>query len=119
MLNRLIPIAQSLRDRYPKIYSRIVAIAKRFLGDRLGIYPRILGNEISAVEEVLKSSQWNMAYGKGLAHERLEADFAEYVGVPHAIAVGSGGMALQMSMRGLGLKPGDEVVHQIDTCSAT
>src|SRR6478736_526104 len=119
MLNRLIPIARSLKDRYPKLYSRLVSIAKRFLGNRLGIYPRVMGNELKAVEEVLSSSQWNMAYGKGLAHERLEADFANYVGAPFAVAVGSGGMALQMSMRALGVKPGDEVIHQIDTCSAT
>jgi len=60
-----------------------------------------------------------MAYGKGLAHERLEADFARFAGTAEAIAVGSGGMALQMSMRALGLCPGDEVIHQVDTCSAT
>ncbi len=119
MLNRLIPIVRSFKDRYPKLYGGLVSIAKKFLGNRLGVYPRVMGNELKAVEDVLKSSQWNMAYGKGLAHERLEADFAEYIGVPHAIAVGSGGMALQMSMRALGLKPGDEVIHQIDTCSAT
>ena len=60
-----------------------------------------------------------MTYGRGLAHERLEADFAETVGVRHAVAVGSGGMAIQMSLRALGLKPGDEAIHQVDTCSAT
>ncbi len=60
-----------------------------------------------------------MAYGRGLAHERLENEFADYVGMPYAVAVGSGGMALQMSIRALGLVPGDEVIHQVDTCSAT
>ena len=60
-----------------------------------------------------------MAGGKGLIHEKLENDFAEYLGVPFAIAVGSGGVALQMSIRALGLRPGEEVIHQVDTCSAT
>ena len=71
------------------------------------------------MEKVLKSSQWNMAYGRNLSHEYLEAEFCEYIGVPNAVAVGSGGLALQMSMRALGLKPGNEVIHQVDTCSAS
>ena len=39
--------------------------------------------------------------------------------MPYAVAVGSGGVGLQMSMRVLGMKPRDEVIHQVDTCSAT
>jgi perosamine synthetase len=119
MLNALIPHVQKLRARFPGAHARIVALAKRFLGQRLGVYPRAMAGEVAAVTAVLRSSQWNMTYGVGLAHERLEAAFADYVGVPHAIAVNTGGMALQMSMRALGLRPGDEVVHQVDTCSAT
>ena len=119
MLNALIPHVLRLRQRYPRLYARLVALARRFLGRRLGVYPRPMAGEVAAVSAVLRGSQWNMAYGKGLAHERLEAAFAEYVGAAHAVAVNTGGMALQMSMRALGLKPGDEVVHQVDTCSAT
>ena len=119
MLNALIPHVMRLRTRFPGLYARLVALARRFLGARLGIYPRPLAAEVAAVTSVLRGSQWNMTAGKGLAHERLEASFADYVGVPYAIAVNTGGMALQMSMRALGLKPGDEVVHQVDTCSAT
>jgi dTDP-4-amino-4,6-dideoxygalactose transaminase len=119
MLNALIPYVMRLRTRFPGVYARIVALGRRFLGGRLGIYPRPMANEVSAATAVLRGSQWNMTAGKGLAHERLEADIAAFVGVPHAIAVNTGGMALQMSMRALGLKPGDEVIHQVDTCSAT
>ena len=118
MLNRLIPYALGLKTRWPRLYRLIVAIAKRYMAGPLGVYPRPLANEAKAVEEVLKSCQWNMAFGKGLVHEALEAEFAEYVGARHAVAVNTGGVALQMSMRALGLKPGDEVVLQIDTCSA-
>lgn len=119
MLNALIPHVMRLRTRYPGLYARLVAFAKRFLGARLGVYPRPMAGEVAAVTAVLRGSQWNMTAGKGLAHERLEAAFAAFVDVPHAVAVNTGGMALQMSMRALGLKPGDEVLHQVDTCSAT
>jgi dTDP-4-amino-4,6-dideoxygalactose transaminase len=119
MLNALIPYAIRLRTRFPVLYARLVAFARRFLGARLGVYPRPLAGEVAAAAAVLRSSQWNMTAGKGLAHERLETAFAEFVGLPHAVAVNTGGMALQMSMRALGLRPGDEVIHQVDTCSAT
>jgi dTDP-4-amino-4,6-dideoxygalactose transaminase len=119
VLNSLIPYVLRLRDRHPRLYARIVALAKRLLGGRLGVYPRPMAGEIRAVTAVLRGSRWNMTAGSGLAHERLEADFAAYVGRAHAVAVNTGGMALQMSMRALGLVPGDEVVHQVDTCSAT
>jgi dTDP-4-amino-4,6-dideoxygalactose transaminase len=74
---------------------------------------------VAAAAGVLRGSQWNMTNGRGLAHERLEAKVAEFTKVPHAIAVTTGGIALQMSLRALGLKIGDEAVHQVDTCSAT
>lgn len=118
-LNQVIPILLRVRKKYPFLYQRIITFGKRYFSKSLGVYPRILGNEINAVSTVLKSSQWNMAGGKGLIHEKLENDFAEYLGVPFAIAVGSGGVALQMSIRALGLRPGEEVIHQVDTCSAT
>lgn len=119
ILNKLIPYVQWLKKRFPTVGARIVALGRRYLGNRLGVYPKPLAGEVAAVTRVLHGAQWNMTAGKDLAHERLEAAFADYVGVPHAIAVNTGGMALQMSMRALGLKPGDEVIHQVDTCSAT
>ena len=119
MLQRILPIIVKLRELSPSAYYSIVRVAKRFMGRLFGVYPRTLANEIGAVTEILRSSQWNMAYGRGLAHERLETEFAEAVDSRYAIAVGSGGMALQMSLRSLGLKPGDEAIHQVDTCSAT
>lgn len=119
MLQRFLPLAVEIRKRHPGVFYFLARFAKRFFGQTLGVFPRILGNEVEAVSEILRSSQWNMAYGRGLVHERLEAEFSEFVGTKYAIAVGSGGMALQMSLRALGLKPGDEAIHQVDTCSAT
>ena len=46
-----------------------------------------MANEIAAVSEILRSSQWNMTYGRGLVHERLEAEFAEAVGARQARAL--------------------------------
>lgn len=115
----LLPIVVKLRDRWPAAYYFLVGVARRFMGGTFGVYPRTLANEIGAVSEILQSSQWNMTYGRGLAHERLETEFAEAAGTREAIAVASGGVALQMSLRALGLKPGDEAIHQVDTCAAT
>lgn len=119
MLQRLLPYLIKIRERFPSVYYFLVRVAKRFMGGTFGVYPRTLANEVDAVTEILRSSQWNMAYGRGLAHERLEADFAEAVGVRHAVAVGSGGIAIQISLRALELRPGDEAIHQVDTCAAT
>lgn len=119
MLSSLISPLRRLQHRFPWLSGKVGGFGKRLINFWLGTYPRVMAREISAVTEVLRGTQWNMAYGKGLAHERLEAAFTEYVGVRHAVAVNTGGMALQMSMRGLGLKPGNEVLLQVDTCSAT
>ena len=108
-----------MRDTNPERYHQLVALGRRHFARWLGVYPRPKGGEMAAVRRVLKSSQWNMTYGVRLEHERLEAEFAEFVGLPYAVAVGTGGMGLQMSMRALGVRPGDEVIHQVDTCSAS
>ena len=119
MKRALFKLAFFLKNKFPKIYYILLKFAKNKFSSFFGTYPYPVRNEIAEVEKVLKSSQWNMAYGRNLNHEYLEAEFSEYIGVPHAIAVGSGGLALQMSMRALGLKPGDEVIHQVDSCSAS
>lgn len=119
MLSGLIPYLLRLKNRFPTLYAKFGSVGRNFINRWLGAYPKVMANEIGAVAGVLRGAQWNMAYGKGLVHERLESAFADYVGVAHAVAVNTGGMALQMSMRALGLKPGHEVVMQVDTCSAT
>ena len=119
MLSRLIPHLLRLKNRFPTLHARLGSAGRRFINRWFGAYPKVLAGEIGAAAEVLRGAQWNMTYGKGLAHERLESAFADYVNVAHAVAVNTGGMALQMSMRALGLKPGHEVVLQVDTCSAT
>lgn len=46
----------------------------------------------------------------GRAVVELETQLAEYIGVPHVVGVSSGTDALILSMRALGLTPGDEVI---------
>ena len=119
MIGRLALHAKNVLARYPGLYEAVARFSNRYFARARGSYPRPLGDEVGAVARVLRGPKWNMAYGRGLAHERLEADFAEYLGGGLAVAVNTGGVALQMSMRALGFKPGNEVLLQVDTCSAT
>jgi dTDP-4-amino-4,6-dideoxygalactose transaminase len=105
-------------ERHPKIFDAVKGWGKNIYRRFVVGYPRIMRNEIGAVTKVLKSSQWNMSYGDRLVHHKLEEEFADYIGTNYAIAVNTGGMAIQMVLRALGIKPGDEVIHQVDTCVA-
>jgi dTDP-4-amino-4,6-dideoxygalactose transaminase len=49
----------------------------------------------------------------------FEREFAEYVGVEHAVAVGSGTEALHITLRAFDIGPGDEVVTVSHTAVAT
>lgn len=77
--------------------------------------PAIGDEEIAEVVSSLKSG-W---LGTGPKVARFEADFAAYERVPHAVAVSSCTAALHLSMLGLGLEPGDEVVTTALTFAAT
>lgn len=107
-----------LRTISPEFAEALTTFARQIFARRVGTFPQTMAGEIAAVKEVLRGPYWNMAYGKNLVHERLEAAFCDYLGSSNAVAVNTGGMALQMSLRALGLKPGDEVLVQVDTCSA-
>ncbi len=51
--------------------------------------------------------------------EAFEKEFADYLGVKHAVGVGSGTEALHVAMLALGLGPGDEVITVPNTAVAT
>lgn len=70
---------------------------------------------LEVVRRVLSSGQLLL----GPETEALEAELAEWIGAPHAVAVGSGTMALQLSCLALDIQPGDEVVTVANTCSPT
>ena len=77
-------------------------------------FPRTFGDELEQVRAVLASDNWL----SGPVTRRFEAQLAEYVGTRHAVAVNTGGMALQTALRCMGIEPGDEVLVQVDTCVA-
>jgi len=103
---------------HPGLIKPIRRIAKVVGGTTGPSHPAPLRREIAAVSEVLRSPFWNMNSGRDLVHEKLEEEFAAYIGTRYSVAVNTGGMAIQMALRAFGVKPGDEVLHQVDTCVA-
>jgi len=84
---------------------RNIPIAKPLIGD----------DEINAVVEVLKSGM--LAHGKEV--EAFEREFADYLGAKHGIAVANGTAALDVALKALGIKDGDEVITTPFTFIAT
>ena len=68
--------------------------------------PLIGEEEINAVVEVLKSGM--LTSGKEV--KEFEKEFAQYLGVKHAVAVANGTAALDVALKALKIKPGDEVI---------
>ncbi|MEU5880333.1 DegT/DnrJ/EryC1/StrS family aminotransferase [Spirillospora sp. NPDC047279] len=75
-----------------------------------------LGEEAERlVLEVMRSGM----LAQGPMVDRLERAFADVVGVPHAVAVSNGTVALTAALRSLGVGPGDEVVTTAFSFNAT
>jgi perosamine synthetase len=78
--------------------------------------PVALGTEEEhLVLEVLRSGR----LAQGPMVERLEAGFREVCGVPEAVAVSNGTVALVAALQALGIGPGDEVVTSPFTFAAS
>ena len=84
--------------------------------DFIPIAKPIIGEEeIAAVGDVLRSGM--LAQGKEV--KQFEDEFADYLGAKFAIAVNNGTVALDLAVKALGLKPGDEVITPAFTFIAT
>ena len=71
-------------------------------------WPHSDAEEISAVVDVMRSGRLN--YWTGEQGRLFEREFAECLGVKHAIAVANGTVALELALCALGIGPGDEVI---------
>lgn len=80
------------------------------------MYPgglRVGDEEQARVLETLHEKRLFRYYGPGEAPSQVEAfeqEFAQQMGVAHALAVSSGSMALMAALAALGVGPGDEVI---------
>lgn len=83
--------------------------------DLVGQYEDIKDEIKSSFDEILSSA----AFINGPYVKSFQSDFEEYLGVKHVIPCANGTDALQVSMMGLGLKPGDEVITADFTFAAT
>jgi dTDP-4-amino-4,6-dideoxygalactose transaminase len=73
----------------------------------------------SGIDEAIQSVLLSGRYTLESELEAFESEFAEYVGVRHAIGVGSGSDALRIAMLLCDLKPGDEVITAPNTDNPT
>ncbi|WP_406626303.1 DegT/DnrJ/EryC1/StrS family aminotransferase [Acidovorax sp. SDU_ACID1] len=71
-------------------------------------WPSFTTEEAEAVRRVLLSNKVN--YWTGQECREFEKEFATWVGVPHAVALANGTLALDVALKALGIGPGDEVV---------
>ena len=76
---------------------------------------RDAGPIFAALRELVRSGDFTL----GAAVADFEAAFAKRAGAAHAIGVNSGTDALKLSLRALGVGPGDEVVTAANTFIAT
>jgi dTDP-4-amino-4,6-dideoxygalactose transaminase len=71
-------------------------------------WPSFTTEEADAVRRMLLSNKVN--YWTGTETSAFEKEFAAWCGVPHAVAVANGTLALDVALKALGIGPGDEVV---------
>jgi dTDP-4-amino-4,6-dideoxygalactose transaminase len=81
----------------------------------------IIGEEeVDAVQRVIESKQlFRYRGGEGGESDNFEKEWAEKIGVEHALAVTSGTAALISGLVGMGIGPGDEVIVPAYTFMAT
>ncbi len=78
------------------------------LNTKFSPWPSFSEEESHAVTQVLLSNRVN--YWTGVQAREFEKEFAAWTGVPHAVALANGTLALDIALKALGVGPGDEVV---------
>ena len=96
---------------------RAVALATPADARRVPIAePTLGGNELKYVTECV-TTNWISSQGSFV--RRFEDEFAKLLGVPHALAVSNGTVALHLALAAYGIGPGDEVIVPDLTFAAT
>ncbi len=83
----------------------------------LSAWPVFNDEQIESVVEVLRSGRVN--YWTGKQGQLFEEEYAQSLGVAHAIAVSNGTVALELALHAIDLKPGEEVIIPAHTFVAT
>ncbi len=84
---------------------------------RIYLSPPHMGPDERVLVEDVFDSNWIAPLGPQV--DAFEKEFAEVVGVPHAVALSSGTAAIHLGLRIIGVKPGDEVLCSTLTFSAS
>jgi dTDP-4-amino-4,6-dideoxygalactose transaminase len=71
-------------------------------------WPCFTDEERDAVSRVLASNRVN--YWTGDECRKFEHEFADWIGVKHAVAIFNGTVALELALRALDITAGDEVI---------
>lgn len=71
-------------------------------------WPSFSEEEVEAVSRVLRSNRVN--YWTGEETRAFEREFAQWAGSRYAVALANGTVALDLALKTLGIRPGDEVV---------
>ncbi len=78
--------------------------------------PQLAGNELVYITECVNTN-WISSQGKFVT--QFEQQVAEYCGMPYALAVSNGTVALHLALVAMGIGPGDEVIVPDLTFAAT
>ena len=71
-------------------------------------WPSYSSEETAAVQKVLSSNKVN--YWTGDECRLFEKEFADWVGIKHAVSLANGTVALDLALKALGIGVGDEVI---------
>ena len=71
-------------------------------------YPYYDNNTIEKVKKVLKSGKVN--FWTGGECKKFEAEFSKYIGNKYSVACSNGSIALELALKALKLKKGDEII---------
>jgi dTDP-4-amino-4,6-dideoxygalactose transaminase len=71
-------------------------------------WPKYTSEEMQAVSRVLKSGKVNYLFGN--LGKKFEKEFASFVGTRYALALANGTLALDIALRAIDIRKGDEVI---------